>query len=176
MLPQFQLISDSHFGRINVPRHCIKLVDDSQQSVQLRPYQARPKRKQFEKVEIQSILSQKVIEPTKTEWAAPIIISQKKHGRLGFCIYYLKLDDIIKHNLCQIPRMNKCIAFINKVTVFSFFVSNSRPGQIEIGKAGKDYTAFSISVASYISSPVCRLSYATLLVSSNSLWTSSPPF
>lgn len=64
---------DSHLCRISVAKHRIKILDENTQKVNSASYREGLKTTEFEKVEMEKMQSQKIIEPAQTEWAAPIV-------------------------------------------------------------------------------------------------------
>ena len=59
-----------------------------------RPYKYAPIQKEAIKAEITKLLDQDLIEPSKSPWAAPVVLVKKKDGQLRFCIDYRQLNAI----------------------------------------------------------------------------------
>lgn len=87
---EFQSMWDGHLERVNTAKHRIELRPENTQPIYCTPLWAGQKAREFEKTEIEEMLPKKVIEPTQTEWAAPIVFTLKKDGYLRFCVEYRK--------------------------------------------------------------------------------------
>ena len=68
-----------------------------------------PKTRELEQFEIDKQLKAGVIEPSNSEWAAPVLFAPKKDGRLRFCIDYGRLNTITVKYSYPIPRLDECI-------------------------------------------------------------------
>ena len=84
MLSEFAEMWDGQLGTITAAKHRIDLDPPDSIPIHSVPYRAGPKAREFEKQEIQKMLSMNVIEPAQSEWAAPIVFAPKKDGSLGF--------------------------------------------------------------------------------------------
>lgn len=51
----------------------------------------------------------KVIQPSMSEWGAPVVIFPKKDKTPRFCIDYRRLNLVTKNDAYPLPRMNECI-------------------------------------------------------------------
>lgn len=73
-------------------KHRVELLDESTQPMHSASYPAGPKTRGFEKVEIEKMLSQNIIQAAQTGWVAPILFAPKKDRILHFCVDYRKLN------------------------------------------------------------------------------------
>ena len=97
--------------------HRIELIPDAKPSFQ-QPYRAGPAQRKLEEEEIKKMLDLKVIEPSNSEWAAPIVFAPKKDGSLRLCIDYRRLNAATIRNSYPIPRIHECIDSLGDATVF----------------------------------------------------------
>ena len=77
-------------GRTDVVTHDIPTGDA--RPVRLPPYRLAHKSQDFLREEIKTLLQQEIIEPSKSPWAAPIVLVAKKDGSTGMCVDYRKLN------------------------------------------------------------------------------------
>lgn len=116
---------DGYLGRISTVNHRIDLRLLNMCPIQLVPYRARPRTRDFEKSKIDNMLTINVKEPTQTEWASPVVLAPKHHGTILFCIDYRKLNAVPTHNSYPLPRMDDCIDSLEGAQVFSTLEANS---------------------------------------------------
>ena len=141
MLDEFASMWDGHLGRVSIAKHRIELQPGARPSYSA-PYRAGPKARDFEKSEIDKMLKAGVIEPAKTEWAAPIVFAPKKDGSLRFCVDYRRLNAETVRDSYPIPRMDECIDSLGDAQLFSTLDANSGYWQIEMAEEDKNKTAF----------------------------------
>lgn len=98
--------------------------------------------KQFEKVEIENVLYQKIIEPPQTERAAPIVCPPKKDGPLRFFVYYREGNALTKRDGYPIPRMDKYLEFLGEAAIFSTVDAKRGYWQVEIKETDRNRTTF----------------------------------
>ena len=76
----------TQLGRTGLVQHSIDVGDAT--PIKKRWYRtSRPERAFIEK-EIQRMLEQGLIERSKGPWASPVVLAQKKNGKLRFCVDY----------------------------------------------------------------------------------------
>lgn len=132
---------DGHLGTVNITTHRIEIEPDSKSSLQ-RPYRAGPRQRELEKEEVHKMLAAGVIEPSISEWAAPVVFAPKKDGTLRFCIDYRRLNAVTIRDSYPIPRMDECIDSLGDAQVFSTLDCNSGYWQIEVETEDRPKTAF----------------------------------
>lgn len=132
---------DGHLGSVSGACHSFRLKADSQ-PVQAVPYRAGPKMREHEKAEIDKMLKAKVIEPSTSEWASPIVFAPKKDGTLRFCIDYRKLNAMTIRDSYPIPWMDECIDSLRNAAVFSTLDANWGYWQVPIRPDHRPNTSF----------------------------------
>ena len=61
---------------------------------------------------VQEMLDQKVVEPSNSPWASPIVLVQKKDGGVRFCVDYRRLNRLTKLNEFPLPRIDDTLDLI----------------------------------------------------------------
>ena len=140
-LDKYEAMWDGHLGMIKATQHYIEITPESRPSFR-PPYRASPAQRELEKQEIQKMLEANVIEPSTSEWAAPIVFAPKKDGTLRFCVDYRKLNALTVRDSYPIPRMDECIDSLGDAEIFTSLDANSGYWQIEMDAATKDRSAF----------------------------------
>lgn len=95
-------------GEINVTKYSISLRPRTR-PFKSAPYRAGPKSRELERAEVNKQLAAGVIEPAQSEWAAPVLFTPKKDGKIRFCIDYRKLNELAIKDSYPLPRMDECI-------------------------------------------------------------------
>jgi len=121
--------------------HRIDLLPDS------RPISRSPYRlSAFEEAEVrktvEELLSQGVIRPSTSPWAAPVLFSPKKDGKLRFCVDYRALNKQTIRNYFPIPRADTLIDRTKGSRIFSVIDLWSAYHQVLVHKRDIPKTAF----------------------------------
>ena len=61
----------------------------------------------------------KVIRPSKSPWASPVLLAAKKGGKVRFCIDYRCLNDVTKKDSYPIPRIDDILSQLGGAKHFS---------------------------------------------------------
>ena len=108
MLKQHESLWSGKLGEISATKHHIRLIEGAR-PFKSAPYRAGPKTRELEEEEVKRQLEAGVIEPSNSEWAAPVLFAPKKDGKLRFCIDYRKLNAMTVKDSYPLPRMDECI-------------------------------------------------------------------
>ena len=57
------------------------------------------------KQELDRMLKAKVIRPSTSPWASPIVLVNKKDGDIRFCVDYRKLNQLARFDAYPMPRI-----------------------------------------------------------------------
>ena len=97
-------LEDELTDRTNVITHSIDTGDAK--PVALRPRRIPIQSQDFVRKEITNIQKNKIIRPSKSAWAAPMVVTKKK-GSLRLCMDYRKLNAVTKRDQFPMPRIDK---------------------------------------------------------------------
>ena len=91
----------------------------------------------------------KVIDPSVSPWASPVILVQKKNGSYWLCVDYRKLNAVTRKDVYPLPRIDDLLIRFNGAKIFSSF--DLMKGYYQVGMAEKDKekTAFIIEGGLY---------------------------
>ena len=120
--------------------HCfadeINSVDDTEQMFEIntegeKPHASPPRRfpphyRAFIKEFIQKFLKKGLIRPSKSPWAAPIVIVPKKDGSLRLCIDYRALNEVTKRDVYPMPHIDDALDALVGSIYFSIMDATSR--------------------------------------------------
>jgi len=99
---------DGTLGTIHATEHAILTPADAV-PIRAQPYRTSPFKRQIIADQINKMLKLKVIEPSHSAWASPVVILPKKNGKARFCVDYRRLNNITKKDAYPLPRMEDCL-------------------------------------------------------------------
>lgn len=111
-------------GTLGVTEHRITLKEGAK-PVYSQPYRAGPKSREVEHREVDKMLEKKVIEPSQSEWASPVVIIPKPDGSLRFCVDYRKLNSLTVKDSYPLPRMDECLDSLGEANFFTALDCNA---------------------------------------------------
>ena len=90
MLRWHSAMWDGTLGTINATEHAIVFLAYAV-PIRAQPYRTGPFKRQIIADQINKMFKLKIIEPSRSAWASPVVIVPKKHGKARFCVDYRRL-------------------------------------------------------------------------------------
>ena len=127
-------------------KQCIHLKQNAN-PVFVKPYRLPHSQKQEIEKQINKMLSDGVIEPTKSEWSSPVLLVPKKVDSSGqkkwrLVIDYRKLNDRIQDDKFPLPNITEILDSLSGSIYFSHLDLYSGYYQQELEEDSRKYTAF----------------------------------
>ena len=107
---------------------------------------------------LKDMVEKKVILPSKSPWASPIMLVQKKDGSTRFCVNYQKVNE----DAYPIPRINETLDTLAGAMLLSTLDLRSGYWQVEVDSKDQEKKAFCIPEGLFEFN-VCHLGYVILL-------------
>ena len=91
-----------------------------------------------------NMLQAGAIRPSSSPWCNMVVLVWKKDGGLHFCIDFRKLNERTKKNSYPLPCIQEMLESLEGSHIFSSFDFKSGFWQVEMDKASKQCTAFTV--------------------------------
>ncbi|MGL5706922.1 MAG: reverse transcriptase domain-containing protein [Aeromonas sp.] len=106
-----------------------------------RPLKSFKDKKDFELL-LKELESKKIIEPSTSLWLNPVVLTRKKNGKLRFCIDFRKLNDLVKQDEFEIPRINELLMTLNDQKYFTKLDLEDGFFHVPVRNCDKEKTTF----------------------------------
>ena len=141
LISKFPDVFNERPGRTTKLRHQINLTPDAQ-ACNAPPFRYAPARRQIIEENLREMTEQGIISPSKSPWAAPVILVPKKDGSLRFCVDYRKLNAVTIRDAYPIPRIDDTLDSLQEAKFVSTLDLRSGYWQVEMEKESRERTAF----------------------------------
>ena len=92
--------------------------------------------------QLKEMQENRVIQPSNSPWASPIVLVQKNDGTMWFCTDYRKLNLVTKADKFPLPRIDDLLDQLGEAQYFSTLDLASGYWQISINENSREKTAF----------------------------------
>ena len=132
--------NNEELGRTSILSHKI----DTGDATPIRQQARRVPLPHREKVQelLKDMMEKKVISPSKSPWASPVVLVTKKDGSTRFCIDYRKVNEVTRKDAYPIPRVDDTLDTLAGSTWFSTLDLKSGYWQVEVAEEHREKTAF----------------------------------
>ncbi|GES79037.1 enzymatic polyprotein, putative [Rhizophagus clarus] len=128
-------------NRINYVKHEIK-IKEGQEPIMQKRYRETEEKGKFIKKEIEQMLKLERIRPSKSPWASPVTLANKKTGNYRFCVGYRKLNAVTIIDAYPLPRIDELLEKYRTAKWFTSLDLAAGFHQVEIAEEDKEKTAF----------------------------------
>ena len=132
-------VSTTDLGRIDKLQHAINTGDcpsTRQPARHIYPHRRDEVRKILDE------MLEKVVEPSKSPWASPIVLVQKKDGTTRFCVDYRKLNNVTRKDAYPLRRIDTTLDTLAGSKWLSTLDLLSGYWQVELEERARQKTAF----------------------------------
>ena len=112
------------------------------QPIKQHSYRLNPEKAKYLQKEIQYLLENDLIEPSKSNWSSPCILVPKPDGSYRLCTDYRKVNTVTKTDTYPIPRIDDCIDKIGNARYVSKFDLLKGFWQVPLTERAKEISAF----------------------------------
>jgi hypothetical protein len=123
--------------------------------VNFPPRQSAPSKRRTIEEETRKMLDYGIIEPSRSPWAAPVVIAAKKDGGVRLCVDYRELNKVTKKDGYPLPRIDDTVDALNGAKYLTAFDMLAGYWQVQVAPADREKTASS-PTKDYINGSGCR--------------------
>ena len=127
-------------GRTGMIQHKIEIVGERPRRHAVRPL--NPHMRSVLENEVKDLLQKGFIQPSKSEYASPVVLVKKKDGSVRFCCDFRRLNEATRKDCYPLPRIAEVLDTLSGAKVFSTLDLKSGYHQIEMFPADIPKTAF----------------------------------
>ena len=127
-------------GRTDMAEHVIDTGDS--RPIRLHPYRVPHAYRGEVERQVTEMLEEGVIEPSTSDWAAPIVLVRKKDGTLRFCVDYRKLNGQSKVDPYPMPRVDELIDKLGHAKFLTTLDLARGYWQVPMAASSREKTAF----------------------------------
>ena len=98
-----------------------KIETTTETPVVISPYRKSFKERELIKQEIEKMIDAKIIVPSISRWAAPVVLIPKPDGSIRFCVDYRGLNKITIADPFPLPRVDEILETVAPASIFSLF-------------------------------------------------------
>ena len=140
LLTEFKDVLSNQPGRTNVTEHTIETGDAH--PIRLQPYRLPYAYTDTVRQELKDMEESGIIEPSSSNWAAPIVLVKKKDGTLRICVDYQKLNSQSRADAYPMPRIDELIDRLGQAKFVTTLDLTRGYWQVPVEESAREKTAF----------------------------------
>ena len=140
LLGEFSDVFQNKPGLTSLAAHHVPT--GSARPVRLPPYRLPYTYRQSVKEELDEMLENGIIEPSTSEWSAPIVLVRKKDKSLRLCVDYRRLNQVSQMDAYPMPRVDELIDRVGKARFISTLDLTRGYWQVPVAVDDRPKTAF----------------------------------
>ena len=147
VLHRFKGVLRDKPGRTSVTEH--KINTKSSRPVRQAPYRIPYAYRAAVDQELRDMMKEGVIEPSKSDWASPMVIVKKKDNSLRICVDYRKLNAETEIDAYPMPRIDDILDQIGQAKYLSTLDLARGYWQVPVANEDRHKTAFTTPFGLY---------------------------
>lgn len=120
----------------------LKLKDKAVEPVRSKARFLHPALAKDLDTQIQQMLKEKIIEPSDSPWASPLVCVKKKNGQLRWCVDYRLLNNLCEKNAHPLPNITQMLEQAAGKKIYSCLDAISAYYSVKMAEDSKPLTAF----------------------------------
>lgn len=129
-------------GVTQLVEHVIKLR--SNDPIKQRFYPRNPAMQEIINKEVDSMLANGIIEPSKSPWSSPIVLVKKSSGQYRFCIDFRKVNQVTEKDAYPLPQINSILEKLKEAKYITTLDLKDGYWQVPLEVDSRPITAFTV--------------------------------
>ncbi len=147
LLGEFSKVLQAYPGCTNLTEHSIDTGEAA--PVRLPPYRLPHAYCDQVQQELKDMLEHGIIEPSQSDWAAPIVLVNKKDGSLRLCVDYWRLNTVSRADAYPMPRVDDLIDQLGSAQYITTLDLTRGYWQVPVAQESQHKTAFATPFGFY---------------------------
>ena len=131
-------------GRTTLIEH--QITSGDAHPIRLPPYRVPHAYRATVQSELQDMLDTGIIEPSRSEWASPMVIVRKKDGGIRVCVDYRRLNSVTAVDPYPMPRTDDLIDRLGCAKYISTLDLSRGYWQVPVAESDRPKTSFTTSM------------------------------
>ena len=127
-------------GRSDLVPHTIEIIGEKPRRSGVRPL--NPSLRNEVEKQLKILQENDMIEPSKSEYACPVVMVRKKDGTYRFCCDFRKINAVTRRDVYPLPRIDEILSTLTGAKIFSLVDMKSGYFQCSVAPEDKYKTAF----------------------------------
>lgn len=140
-LIQSRMSSIKNLGCTNLVEH--EIITDSM-PIKQRYYPVSPMVQKQIDLELNNMLEQDIVEPSRSSWSSPVLLVTKKDGTYRFVVDYRQLNKVIKKDAYPLPYVSAILDRLRNARFLSSLDIKSAYWQVPMKESSRELTAFTV--------------------------------
>ena len=140
MLQTFEDVLQERPGRTSLTEH--RIDAGGARPIKLAPYRLPHAYRETVRNELEEMERTGVIERSRSEWSAPIVLVKKKDGSLRMCVDYRRLNAVSQADAYPMPRVDDLIDRLGKARYITTLDLSRGYWQVPVSESSRPMTAF----------------------------------
>ncbi len=140
LMLKWPTVCTNEIGQSSIIKH--RIITNDEVPVRKRPYKLSREKQQFVDAEIQGLLDKKIIRPSISPYASPVVVVPKKDGGSRLCVDYRGLNAKTHLDAYPMPQIQDILESLHGTTVFSTLDLKTGYWQMEMEPESIQKTAF----------------------------------
>lgn len=140
LMKDWPTVCTNEIGHTNIVKH--RIITTNEVPIRRKAYRVSTEKQLFIDQEIKGMLDKKIIRPSTSPWAAPIVLVPKKGGGQRFCVDFRGLNSKTFLDAYPMPQIQDILESLHGAGIFSTLDLKSGYWQVEMEPESISKTAF----------------------------------
>ena len=145
---QLNCLVSSYFEKIGDKLGCTSAVQHkittNSPPIKQRYYPVSPYKQKIINEELDKMLRDGIVEPSKSAWSSPVLLVPKPNGEHRFCVDFRKLNSVSERDAYPLPYISTILDKLGGARYMSSLDLKNAYWQVPLEEKSKQYTAFTV--------------------------------